>query len=234
LSVIERLDWDSEFFGFPIGKVNRQVGSADLERATREADKTPFRCIYMLVSASDHDLLDVAQKHGFLVRDIRVQFERSVEGHRSNATGMRPGSLKDLPKLSLIARDRFCGTRFFADHGFPADRSAELYVEWLSRGLRCEDDRVSLVTDDSSGFVTCHLDHDSGVGAIELIAVSHTATKKGIGSKLVAGAGMLFVDHLLATARVITQGHNIAAQRLYQAHGYRTTSVDLWLHRWRA
>jgi ribosomal protein S18 acetylase RimI-like enzyme len=66
-----------------------------------------------------------------------------------------------------------------------------------------------------------------------LIAVAAAAARRGVGAALLAGVGTIFADHSLATAQVATQGHNVAAQRLYQAHGYRTTSMDLWLHRWR-
>jgi ribosomal protein S18 acetylase RimI-like enzyme len=36
----------------------------------------------------------------------------------------------------------------------------------------------------------------------------------------------------LDIATVVTQGHNTAAQNLYQRHGYRTVRTSLWLHRW--
>jgi hypothetical protein len=34
--------------------------------------------------------------------------------------------------------------------------------------------------------------------------------------------------------RVVTQGRNVRAQRLYQAHGLLTRSIGLWFHRWSA
>jgi ribosomal protein S18 acetylase RimI-like enzyme len=118
------------------------------------------------------------------------------------------------------------------DRGFPEERSSELYVEWLKKGLHSEGDLVTLVTDDSSGFITCRLKQALGVGFIDLIGVASSAGGKGVGSSLLAGAGCLFSTASLSAARVATQAHNIPAQRLYQAHGYRTRGVDLWLHRW--
>jgi ribosomal protein S18 acetylase RimI-like enzyme len=232
VSLIEDLGWDSAFFGFQIGRVKPEVAPEQLESVAREADEKQFRCIYLLVSASDHALLESAQRHAFLVRDVRVELERSVAGHSADMNGLRPGSVDDLAELAPIARERFRGTRFFADAGFPGERSRELYVEWLRQALRSEGDLVSLVTRDSSGFVACRLSPASGVGSIELIAVAPSAGGKGLGDILVAGAGALYTNASLTTARVVTQGHNLVAQRLYQAHGYRTRSVHLWLHRW--
>jgi dTDP-4-amino-4,6-dideoxy-D-galactose acyltransferase len=232
VSLVERLDWDSAFFGFPIGRVKSGVTTVELGSVVREADNKQFRCIYLLASAGDQALLESAQRHAFLVRGVRVELERPVAGHRADMDGLRPGSLEDLAKLAPIARETFRDTRFFADQRFPEERSSELYVEWLTQGLRSRGELVSLVTDDASGFVTCRLSHAQGVGSIELIAVASAAGGKGLGSALVAGAGALFSDASLITATVVTQGHNVVAQRLYQAHGYRTRSVDLWLHRW--
>ena len=31
---------------------------------------------------------------------------------------------------------------------------------------------------------------------------------------------------------VVTQGRNLAAQRLYQGNGFVTASLQLWYHRW--
>jgi len=31
---------------------------------------------------------------------------------------------------------------------------------------------------------------------------------------------------------VVTQGRNLAAQRLYQRNGFVTASLQLWYHRW--
>lgn len=232
MSLIERLEWDSSFFGFPIGKVKEGVGPNEIEPAVREAGKCNLRCIYLLAPANDYALLDKAQRNGFLVRDVRIELEREVAGHEASKTGLRRGSVEDLAYLSSIARESFRNTRFFADYGFPPDRSAELYVEWLRLGLEGKDGWEALVSDDLRGFVVCRVDRPSSIGSITLIGVALDATRKGLGSALMAGAGALFACSSLQTATVVTQGNNVAAQRLYQAHGYRTSKTHLWLHRW--
>ena len=32
--------------------------------------------------------------------------------------------------------------------------------------------------------------------------------------------------------RVVTQGRNVAAQRLYQKCGFASSSMEIWFHRW--
>jgi len=233
LSAIEPLAWDSAFFGFAIGRVRPEVEAGELGAALREADEEGLRCLYLLAAADDHLLLQSAQRHGFLVRDVRVELERPVAGHASAMDGLREAQPGDRPRLAAIARESIRGTRFLADDGFPRERAHELYVEWLERGLEPGASHGALTDEELVGFVTCGLDRHAGVGSIELIAVAPGARGKGVGGRLMAGAGALFAGASLETATVVTQGHNIAAQRLYQACGYRISSVKLWLHRWR-
>jgi dTDP-4-amino-4,6-dideoxy-D-galactose acyltransferase len=232
LGLVEQLEWDSLFFGLPIGRVRDNVAADEIESAVREAHERKLRCIYLLASADDNMLIGSAQEQGFIVRDIRVELERPVAGHPMAMEGIRPGRVGDMSRLAEIARERFRDTRFFTDDGFPPDRSEELYVEWLRRGLTDEPDRQTLVTKDATGFIVCHLDPRTKVGKIELIGVAAGSSGHGLGSALIAGAGTIFDDALLCTATVVTQGNNITAQRLYQRHGYRVSKTQLWLHRW--
>jgi ribosomal protein S18 acetylase RimI-like enzyme len=192
-----------------------------------------LRCVYLLIDAGDHPALEAAQKHGFLVRDIRVEMGRSVAGHRATNEGLRRGRLDDLPELQAIVDVGFRGGRFFTDGGFPRERSTDLYMEWVRKGLACEPGWAAIVTDDQSGFVVVTVNPQATVGTVVLIGVSQTCMGKGIGSILMAGAGKYFVDNSLLHARVVTQGHNVAALRLYQSHGYHVVGMRLWLHRWR-
>ncbi len=104
-------------------------------------------------------------------------------------------------------------------------------MEWLRRGHRDAGRRL-ITASGLDGFVVCRLDGESGVGTIELIAVSAEAEGTGLAARLLHGAESLFMDAGLARAHVVTQGRNLSAQRLYQRHGYRTGDVSLWLHRW--
>jgi dTDP-4-amino-4,6-dideoxy-D-galactose acyltransferase len=232
VSLVEQLDWDSLFFGLPIGRVAGTATAEDISAAVHEALDRELDCIYLLASADDDTLIESAQEHGFTVREIRVELERLVRGHALGIEGLRIGLPEDLSRFEQVARERFRTTRFFADKRFPPDRSEALYVEWLRRGLNDRAQRRVLVTADASGFVVCHLDIDSQLGRIELIGVAANASRRGLGNALMAGAGTLFKEASLNTAMVVTQGHNVPAQRLYQSHGYRTTKTSLWLHRW--
>lgn len=232
MSLIEQLEWDSAFFGIPVGRVRSEVGVDEIAAVIGEAEQRKLRCVYLLVPADNSRLVTVAEECGFRVREIRVELQRSVAGHPARIDGLRVGSLEDLSVLAPIARSRIRGTRFFADDHFASERAAELYVEWLRRGLTDTTERQTLVDGNNRGFVVCHKDVASGIGTIELIAVDQDAAGRGLGKSLIAGAGAVFRESRMHTATVVTQGSNINAQALYQSCGYRTAKMFYWLHAW--
>jgi ribosomal protein S18 acetylase RimI-like enzyme len=233
VSLIEQLDWDCSFFGVPIGRVNSGISPGEINSVVEEAEDRGFRCLYLLVSAENSALVCAAEERGFRVREIRVEMQRPVAGHPAAMTSLRIGDATDLEVLAPIAREGIRGTRFFADEHFGLESSADLYVEWLRRGLiGGTAERQTLVGAADQGFVVCHLDAISGIGRIELIAVTKDAAGSGMGKALMAGAGSLFRAASMVTATVVTQGSNINAQALYQACGYRTVKVSYWLHFW--
>jgi ribosomal protein S18 acetylase RimI-like enzyme len=91
---------------------------------------------------------------------------------------------------------------------------------------------VAEIDGDATGYVTCHLDRASNQGSIGLIAVSGQTREKGLGRELVLTALGWCCRHGSSEVSVVTQGANVAAQRLFQRCGFRTYSMGLWFHRW--
>ena len=81
-----------------------------------------------------------------------------------------------------------------------------------------------------NGFITCI--KEGSYGKIGLLGIDPTSQRKGIGSSLVNAALHWFECEGISTVEVVTQGSNIAAQRLYQQAGFRTSQVQLWFHKW--
>lgn len=235
---IERLAWDSDFFGFAVARVAcAQADEASLDAALAACRTQRIRCAYLLLDAADAAASERAQERGFVVRDLRLELEQALgTGHApdapAGAVAIGPARAGQRDALERIAREAFAQSRFFADPGFPRERCRELYAAFLRRGLDGAPERLTLASEDAGGFVACHLDRERGVGTIELIAVAEDVRGGGVGRALVDAALATFADAGLARAEVVTQGANVASQRLYQHAGFRTSSARLWLHRW--
>ncbi len=230
----EKLPWDSEFFGFPIGRVADRVESDALAEAVARADADGIRCLYYLVAAGDLGTLHGALSHGFKPYDVRVEFERRLDSPDlpDAAVAVREAEPRDEPVVATLAARTSFATRFTRDGHFPRGRIPLLYAEWVRRGLMSGSARRVLLAEPAAGFVVCGLPTGESTGSIELIGVDSDSAGRGIGRALVAQAHSIMVAAGCERATVVTQGDNIPAQRLYQSLGYRTLTVAWWLHRW--
>jgi ribosomal protein S18 acetylase RimI-like enzyme len=173
------------------------------------------------------------------LRDVRVTLERSL-GNGVNAAAfcesLTPYVPADLDDLRAIARAGHCDTRFYRDRNFPPEMCNRLYETWIEKSCQGQADAVFVarLTGRAVGYVTCHLETNSDVatGSIGLVGVALTAQRKGFGQALIETALCWFGEHGVERVTVVTQGHNVAAQRLYQRCGFATCDVRFWFHRW--
>ncbi len=237
MSAIAPLAWDSALFGLPIARVTAtRLDAETLETALRECRASGVRCAYLLLDADDARGSALAQSAGFVLRDVKLTFERPLEAADASAhlaaPAIAPARSEQRTALEAVARHAFAHTRFAADDGFSRTRCQDLYAAFLQRGLDAAPERVTLADASARGFVVCRLDSAAGCGAIELIGVAEDARRSGVGRALVTAAIALFARARLARAVVVTQAANIASQRLYQRAGFRTCDAGLWFHRW--
>jgi ribosomal protein S18 acetylase RimI-like enzyme len=82
------------------------------------------------------------------------------------------------------------------------------------------------------GYVTFSYDPQQMVGSIGLTAVAASQRGVGIGRALMESAVRVLGDRGAARVTVVTQGRNIAAQRLYGRCGFIVHNLQLYYHRW--
>ncbi|MCK6444803.1 MAG: GNAT family N-acetyltransferase [Planctomycetes bacterium] len=243
----ERLDWDSDFFGREIARASPHGWSAaDWTRALAWCDARRIECLYLLVPSDDSAARRFAEDHGARLVDMRVTFElRALAEHGfGSAPSVRIAEPRDLDELRRLAAESHRDSRFFADPEFSRAACERLYATWIENSVAGWAQRVFTADVDGrvAGYVTCHLAKDAegranesgALGTIGLVAVAARARGMGLGTRLVEHALAWFEQQRCDRVRVVTQGANVAAQRLYQSLGFRTAAVELWYHRWRA
>lgn len=236
----ELLDWDSTFFGIPVGRVTTdRLTACDVPRILEWCWEHRLRCLYFLCKPNDDESVQLAELNQFHLVDIRLELEwRSVgkiEAELSDlkTDAVRPYRLDDKSDLVKIADTAFSATRFYHDHNFTLEQAAALYREWLIKSCDGLADFVLVAprTDGVGGFITCHIDSLQR-GRIGLLGVRSDLQGCGIGRLLVNAAQTYFVKHNINQVQVVTQGRNLDAQRLYQKCGFRSYACNLWYHKW--
>jgi len=234
--VLDILDWDSKLFGVRIARVTGheldQQKTAAIRRAMREES---IECAYFLADP-EPDTIRTAESNGFQLVDIRVTLAaRLLENYTGpwQGDGVRESEHTDIPALREIAAQSHTDTRFYRDGRFERKQCDELYRTWITKSCHGYADIVMVAEHESRpvGYVTCHLKED-GSGEIGLMGVDSSVRKLGLGEKLVRRALCWFHEREAQDVTVVTQGSNIAAQRLYQRCGFASRALQLWFHCW--
>lgn len=231
------LSWDSEFFGFRIARVNSQQLTSDLVSeidAWREAET--IDCLYFLADPNDSQTIRLAEDYGYRLVDLRLTFERKLipDEVRPLMDSIRPFVERDLEPLIQIARTSYSDSRFYFDPCFPREKCELFYETWVRNSTNgsgfADMTLVAELNGLTAGFITskCH----ETIGHIGLVGVAESARGRSLGLALVNNALRWFIEQGMERVQVVTQGRNIAAQRLYQRCGFLTSDLGLWYHKW--
>ncbi len=123
----EFLPWDSNFFGFRIGRVNGNTLDEDQMQAVLAwCRSNAIECLYYLAAAGDPATVRLAEDHHFRLMDIRITLQRSLAGFTftpepDNPVQVRASRDEDLPALEKIARNSYTISRFYFDANFPRE-----------------------------------------------------------------------------------------------------------------
>src|SRR5262249_10223963 len=99
---IEPLPWDSEFFGFPIGRVALDDATPEaLLRLDADARELGMRCLYGSVDASPGTTALLVQEFGHRLVEVSQAFSRPPMPFTPPPTAatVRRGTLDDIPLL---------------------------------------------------------------------------------------------------------------------------------------
>ena len=238
--LIDFLQWDSAHFGRRIARAtSRQADMDSCEILLRACRDEAIECLYFLTEASDQATIAALQSHGFEFVDIRLALSAQYSMLRPAALAegirIRLGAERDLDQLLPIAGASFGQSRFYVDARFGRDRATAMFQIWLRKSFAGEPGAAVIVAEHEGaavGFVTCHLHKPPGEGNIGLVGVAESARGLGCASGMIQQAGRWFAGQDVERLNVVTQGRNVAAQRLYQRNGFVTRSVELWFHKW--
>jgi dTDP-4-amino-4,6-dideoxy-D-galactose acyltransferase len=248
---IAPLEWDSRHFGFQVARIRpsesgEEALAAVLARARRQGMAMVVWSTMPETHVPDKLLRDfrgelVDEKTTFaagLATAPAVGAMAKHRRHQGGETSVHPytdeAASDELLALSIAAG---IYSRFNRDPRFPREKFKSLYRTWMERSVRRELADVVLVARDAAkpnsgllGMVTVSAEH--GMGTIGLIAVAETARGRGLGLRLVEAAHDWMRGRGAVVARVVTQGANQSACRLYERAGYRLSSVEHYYHFW--
>jgi RimJ/RimL family protein N-acetyltransferase len=236
------LDWDSEQFGIPAGRVESLDASgsyAQARAAKREllasvldqCRAAGIRHLSARVDSGNLTTIHALEEAGFELIDGIQTFVLTLNGnHPSAPPRTRLFEPKDLPEVLEIGRTAFIFDRFHADPTLPSTVADQVNASWTrSCCLGTAADAVVVAEEDGriASYVTCRADRRAGNGIIILVATAAWARGRGAARRASSAALHWFAEQGLGTVEVGTQLRNIPAARLYESLGFRLTRTSL-------
>ncbi|MDA8219576.1 MAG: GNAT family N-acetyltransferase, partial [Dehalococcoidales bacterium] len=211
------LGWDTDFWGFPIARIDSQSLSEELvEDADAWCRLNGVRCLYFLAHSDDPETMHLAANRGFRLVDVRlalgITLDRREQAAPTSAcrsgTSIRQSRESDMQALRAIAGASHRSSRFYADANFPRARCDLLYETWIEVSCRGYADTVLVAELGGKpvGYVSCHIERKGlqAEGRIGLFAVSGEAQGDGIGRSLLLSALAWFGAQTAGLVPVVT------------------------------
>lgn len=225
--MIEKLNWDSEFFGYPVGKLYVETPESFDEEAFVKATSA-YKLVYIFTEKP------LSYSRFALPADVKLTFQKELELENTETRlHFFESDRHDYAALEKLAFQSGEYSRFKTDPGFDPKDFYRMYEIWIKKSLDSEQSVVLVeeVDNQLAGFVTFDF-NDSERATIGLIAVDSKIRGEGIGRKLMAQAEFAAFKAGKRQLKVATQQKNVLATNFYKNQGY-TLSEQLFIyHYW--
>ncbi len=231
LMEIRSLQWDSDFFGLRIGRVDLQT-AGDAIKLTKQQEivKQQFDLLYIF----DPNNVGFSADGARLV-DEKILYSKPCEPRKqyeavSFYQGASPSD--DLYRLALVSGGY---SRFKLDERLPKGSYERLYNRWIENACPKEgtNKQILLFKDEQNvvrGMIT--IDYQGELGHIGLVAVDTDVQHQGIGGKIMSTLDGYLFERGIKTLEVPTQKANTDACRWYEKNGFTIQSVTPIYHWW--
>jgi dTDP-4-amino-4,6-dideoxy-D-galactose acyltransferase len=227
--MILKLDWDTEFFGYPVGKMELAGSiSFDLEEFKKNADS--FALVYLF---SNEELFDLPECFHFA--DKKITFTRDTEKFENKNGFSSVEPFKEHTAASLLELAMISGvySRFNLDKNFTNNEYAKLYTKWIDESVRRNIAKdVFIYRKDNKILCFVTLGEKDNCANIGLISVTEDGRGKGIGTLLIKHAINQSFLSGYSQINVVTQMDNVDAVRFYEQNGFGITNIFYIYHFW--
>lgn len=236
INSIVPLEWDSQFFGYPVARVSFGKGGTDkLENVFQQINSKNIRLTYLYVTPDDLEINRFIEKKGCLLADQKVVFVKTTEKHNNFKNKIIEFQETEInEKILSLALISGIWSRFRMDKNFINNEFERLYTEWISNSINKTKAFKTLVAIKESDFVgITTLGEKSDYADIGLVAVDENHRGQGIGYDLIHTADNTAFDMGYKQIKVVTQLKNIEACRLYKKCNFQVESITNIYHYWK-
>jgi dTDP-4-amino-4,6-dideoxy-D-galactose acyltransferase len=185
------LNWDSEFFGKRVARLNRsRLEESSISEAFAWCTDHRIDCLYFLADPDHGETRRIAEQNSFLEVDMRLTLKRPIT--REDQVSVLPMNSRvrlvresDLPLLRGLAGTLHHDSRFYFDQRFERSKCDLLYGTWIEKSCRdvAQAVFVSEVDGQAVGYIACR--STAQETQIGLLGVAEKHARAGLGKALV-------------------------------------------------
>ena len=138
MNAYDRLDWDSDFFGFEVARINApELDEVELRTALETLEAKRFALAYW-AAADRATTPPLAARLGGFLADRKTTYAIDLGALDVNALEPTPdieryGALRACPELESLALESGAMSRFRVDPKFPKGTFEALYKQWIHK-----------------------------------------------------------------------------------------------------
>lgn len=236
--LIQKLDWDSEYFGFNVAYIQQSTLTPDEQSHIEEfVERENISLLQYLCNCHDRSSVTVAEEAGYSFVDIRFTFkwtaDKQIPIFDVGKFRFDRATEDDIGALRTIAHDAYRDSRYYYDGHFDKEKIVNFYQEWVEKGVRGTlEDYVFALYDKDVPIAFCTIQEQGKEARIGLVGVDGNWRGQGIGTLLINSVLKKLQTDGFTSVIVVTQGRNYFAQKLYEKSGFLTEKLELWYHKW--
>ncbi|MBN1186718.1 MAG: GNAT family N-acetyltransferase [Bacteroidales bacterium] len=229
---IEKLEWDSSFFGYPVGKLILD-NETRFDKVSFLNDSGEYKLVYIF---STYELN--TEISSFYCVDVKITLKKNIlVKTKTNQSFHCESYIYDeysFKKLVILAYESGKYSRYRIDKKFINNEFEKLYRSWVFNSVKKKyafEVLVYKVNSEIVGLITL-TDKESTSSEIGLFAVSKEFQSQGIGTILLKDAELVSIRKNYENMQVNTQQDNINAMNFYKKNGFVLYSKYYIYHYW--
>jgi len=232
---IEILQWDTDFFGYTVAKINYPILNINNCVDVIELLKKNKVVLGYYFSSESLSLYKVP---GYKIKlvDKKITYSKNNNLSAVFSPNVRFFESKivtqELINLSIQSGEY---SRFKKDRRIKKEKFEEMYRLWIINSVNKKIADAVLVSEEKNKIIgSVTLAEKSNAASIGIIAVDRNYRGKGIGKSLMISAESWAVSKGLRSVEVDTQKANKGACNFYESCGYSMTRLKYVYHFWEA
>ena len=223
---IQKLTWDSIFFGYKIGKIKIK-STLNIKQLLEAIEKSSYDMVQVFSNQSFGDTFK------YKPIDVKLTYSKKVATATTNNPFIKFVNKDVDGTLVKLAKDAGIYSRYKTDKNLQV-KFEEMYEIWMNKSLKRELAAEVLAykyKNKINGMVT--INKKLKKAEIGLIAVDNKAQSKGIGTQLLQSVENWALKQNLENICVATQEENYNACQFYKKNNYKISDKTYIYHIWK-